>query len=241
MITGGARRVGAEISRVLHGVGMNIILHHNRSSTEAAALCNELNSTRPESVIPVQGNLRDLALLKTATREAIHQLGGLDLLINNASRFEPTPLYSTNEDAFSNLFEVNVKAPYFLGQAAAPYLAKTGGSIINITDIYADRPLDGYSVYCATKAALESMTKSLALELGPDVRVNAIAPGYIRTDNTQALQDDPNRSKAILERIPAGRWGEPGDFAGPVVFLASDASNYVDGTILTVDGGWMGR
>ena len=232
MITGGARRVGAEISRVLHGVGMNIILHHNRSSTEAAALCNELNSTRPESVIPVQGNLRDLALLKTATREAIHQLGGLDLLINNASRFEPTPLYSTNEDAFSNLFEVNVKAPYFLGQAAAPYLAKTGGSIINITDIYADRPLDGYSVYCATKAALESMTKSLALELGPDVRVNAIAPGAIMWPENESNDIAHQR---IVSQTPLKRIGSPEDIASAVLFLATES--FINGQVISIDGG----
>ena len=232
MITGGARRVGAEICRTLHGAGMDIILHHNRSGTEADALSEELNNERPNTVVTVQGNLRDVAMLKSATREAINQLGGLDLLVNNASRFEPTPLYSTNEDAFANLFEVNVKAPYFLAQTAAPYLAKTGGSIVNITDIYADRPLDGYAVYCATKAALESMTKSLALELGPDIRVNAIAPGAIMWPENES--NDIAHQK-IVSQTPLKKIGSPEDIASAVLYLATES--FVNGQVISIDGG----
>ena len=179
LITGGARRIGACTARYLHSQGMHVIIHYNRSTPAAQSLKQELCQIRPESASIIQADLRNIPGLEEMLRATIDKSGRLDGLINNASAFFPTPLASCVEREWDELMDVNLKAPWFLSRVAAPFLKKTRGAIINITDIYAQRPLLNYAAYCASKAGLVSITQALAQELGPDVRVNAIAPGAI--------------------------------------------------------------
>lgn len=179
LLTGGARRIGAVIARALHRAGMNLALHYRSSSAQAAALQDELNRQRPDSVLLLPAELRNTAGLPALVEQTIAKWGRLDGLINNAARFFATPLGQTTEADWDELLASNLKAPFFLSQAAAPYLQAVQGCIINLVDIYAERPLAHHPVYCATKAGLMMLTRSLALELGPAVRVNGIAPGAI--------------------------------------------------------------
>ena len=233
LLTGGARRIGAVIARALHLAGMNLALHYRSSGTEAAALQDELNRQRPDSVLLIQAELRNTAGLPALVEQTIEKWGRLDALINNAARFFATPLGQTTEADWDELLASNLKAPFFLSQAAAPYLQAVQGCIINLVDIYAERPLAHHPVYCATKAGLMMLTRSLALELGPAVRVNGIAPGAI-------LWPEPGISDTaktqLLSRIPLRRRGEPEDIARIVLFLLQDAP-YITGQIIAVDGG----
>ena len=193
LITGGARRIGAATARALHAQGMRLIVHYRSSPWDAEALCDELCQIRADSVTLVRCDLNDIAKLKQLVREAIVAMGRLDVLINNAARFFPTPLHSTTEDQWDALIHINLKAPFFLAQTTAPYLAKQGGSIINITDIYADRPLEDHSIYNTTKSGLTALTRSLARDLGPDIRVNAVAPGrHFVAGKTMRWMNCPN-------------------------------------------------
>ena len=233
LITGAARRIGAEISQVLHARGFNIALHYRSSASYAEALCNQLNQQRENSAMIVQADLLDTASLAPLISQVSGQWQRLDLLVNNASTFYPTPVGEMQLDDWDDLMGSNLKAPLFLSQAAVPYLKKTQGNIINIVDIHAERPMKSHTMYCVAKAGLAMLTKSLAKELGPDIRVNGVAPGAILWPENEM---DAATQKIILERTALKRSGEPQDIANAVVFLAADAT-YITGHILPVDGG----
>ncbi len=233
LITGAARRIGAVIARLLHDSGMNVVLHYRHSSAEAVRLRDELNARRGHSALAVRADLLDTSALDAVIGEAHAAWGRLDALINNASAFFPTPCGTVSEAQWHELIDCNLKAPFFLSQAAAPLLAASRGCIVNITDIHGERPLKAHSVYSISKAGLAMMTQALARELGPDVRVNGIAPGAIlwpENDIGEAAQTD------IVSRTALKRAGEPADIARAVLFLLRDAP-YVTGQIIAVDGG----
>lgn len=232
LVTGAARRVGAVIAERLHAEGMNVVLHYHRSEAEAAALCATLNAKRRDSATLAQKDLSDIAGFDSMVKAAL-QWGSLDLLVNNAASFTATPIGNVTEAEWDELMETNLKAPFFLSQAAAPYLRRNHGSIVNIVDIYGQRPLREHTVYSISKAGLDMLTRSLARELGPDIRVNGIAPGAILWPDKGI---DGKAKKAILDRTALQRVGSPQDIAGAVVYLARDAG-YVTGQILSVDGG----
>jgi pteridine reductase len=235
LITGGAKRVGAVTARLLHGDGANLMIHCRSSRDEAEALAAELNRLRPGSAAIVQGDLLEIDRLPHLVESTLARFGGLDVLINNASSFFPTPIGDITEKDWNDLIGTNLKAPLFLSQAAAPALVTSGGCIVNITDIHAERPMREYVVYSIGKAGLVAATRSLARELAPGVRVNGVAPGPILWP-----EDDPNFGEAeraaILQHTPMQREGSPEDIARAVRFLVEEAP-YVTGQILAVDGG----
>ncbi len=233
LITGGARRIGAEIARCLHKAGMNIALHYRTSLDDARRLRDELNAARPASVQLFEADLRDTAAIKEMVASVTDTFMRVDVLVNNASSFFATPLDTIDEGAYQDLLDTNLKAPLFLAQAVVPQLRLAKGCIINIADIYGLKPLAAHVAYCASKAGLIMMTRSLALELAPDIRVNAIAPGAILWPETGS--DDIERA-AVLAKTPMGRAGEPADIAQTVLFLAREA-HYVTGQVIKVDGG----
>lgn len=233
LITGGAKRIGAADSRLLHAEGMNIIIHCRSSRAEADALADELNAIRGHSAHVLQLDLDHSEQLAGLIEQAAAVWGRLDALINNASSFYPTPVGSITIDDWDNLMGSNLKAPLFLSQAAAPYLKKTGGCIINMVDVHAFKPMRKHPVYCAAKAGLVMLTQSLARELGPEVRVNAVAPGAILWPDN----DMPEETKRlILDRTALKRPGTPDDIAKTILFLVRDA-DYITGQIISVDGG----
>ncbi len=236
LITGAARRIGAAIARQLHAAGMNVIIHYHTSRAAAEKLCAELNHERPNSSIALAAALTEFASVKPLIAQAVDCWGRLDVLINNASCFYPTPL---NEDislaAWDELINCNLRAPFFLAQAAAAHLRQHAGSIINITDIHAASPMRDYSVYCIAKSGLVMMTKSLAKELGPAIRVNAVAPGAIIWPEGENVLDETAKQK-IIQRTALLRHGVPADIAKAVLFLVRDA-DYMTGQVLNVDGG----
>ncbi|WP_051279248.1 pteridine reductase [Chitinilyticum aquatile] len=235
LITGGAKRVGAGIARYLHARGWRIVLHYRSAAAAAAELASELNAIRPASVQIVQLDLLDTPRLPDLVSASLAAFGRLDALINNASSFFPTPVGEFSETAWDDLLGSNLKAPLFLAQAAAPALRQTGGSIISITDIHVERPFPLHTLYTVAKAGLVAMTKSLARELAPEVRVNAVAPGAnIWPDSGSEVFDAATRS-AILASIPLQRTGEPDDLAQAIHFLLE--APYLTGVILPVDGG----
>ena len=179
LITGGAKRVGAATARLLHAAGANLMIHYRSSAHEARALQDELNAVRADSVALIQADLLDVAILPSLVSQTVTIFGGLDVLVNNASSFYPTPIGNIKMDDWENLMGSNLRAPLFIAQAAAPELKKRHGCIVNIADIHAERPLKNYVVYSVAKAGVVGLTKSLARELGPEVRVNAVAPGPI--------------------------------------------------------------
>ncbi len=232
-ISGGVKRVGAVVARHLHAAGMNLVLHYNHSETAAHALQAELNNQRPESVLLLQADLRNTRKLTSMIRQVIEHYGQLDVLINNASTFYPTPIGKVEENDWDDLLGTNLKAPFFLSQAAAPHLAKQHGCIINLVDIHAERPLKNHPVYSIAKAGLVMLTKSLAQELGPNVRVNGIAPGAILWPNNN--QDEISQHR-IISKIALKRQGDPSDIAKTVLFLVGEAG-YITGQVISVDGG----
>ena len=232
LITGAAHRIGAVTARYLHEAGFNIILHYLSSRSPAQALQKELNGKRENSVVLVQADLLANNALNALAKEAYNAWQRLDVLINNASTFYRTPIGSANDQHWDDLFGTNVKAPFFLAQAAAPFLRKTHGCIINMVDIHARRPLKEYSIYSMAKAALETMTKALARELGPEIRVNGVSPGAILwPDNLDEVTKQRIVSKTFLKRK-----GEPEDIAKAIRFIIEDAP-YMTGQILSIDGG----
>ena len=235
LITGGAKRVGAAICRKLHAQGAKLIVHYRSSLVEAQALQNELNQIRSDSVALIQADLLDTRLLPDLIEKAAQHFGQLDVLINNASSFFPTPLRECTADAWSDLVGSNLKAPLFLSQAAAPYLKAQQGCIINIVDIHAERPLKNYVIYNTAKGGLVSLTKSLALEMAPEVRVNGVSPGPILWPEDNEWADELARQKIINSTL-LKRTGEPEDIAKTVLFLIADAP-YITGQIISVDGG----
>jgi len=235
LITGAARRVGAEISRTLHAAGANLVLHHRASAQEAERLAADLNARRAGSVLTLRHDLLDLAGLPVVVTRAVAHFGRLDALVNNASSFFPTPVGMIDAAAWDDLIGSNLKGPLFLSQAAAPHLMKSHGCIVNITDIHAERPLKGYPLYCAAKAGLLGLTRALALELAPQVRVNAVAPGAIEWPEN-ATDFPPEAQAEIIEHTLLKRVGSPGDIARTVKFLILDAP-YITGQVINVDGG----
>lgn len=231
LVTGAARRIGAVIVRALHAEGMNLVVHYRSAHDAAAALRDELEGLRPGSVALVCADL--LQDPETPIEAALQRWGRLDVLINNASTFYPTPLGTVTEVQWEQLLGSNLRAPFFLTQAAGPHLAVQHGCVVNIVDIHGDRPLKSYPVYSIAKAGLAMLTRSLARELGPEVRVNAVAPGAILWP--QQGMDDAARRR-IVDRTALKRQGTPEDISAAVLFLIRDAA-YVTGQIITVDGG----
>lgn len=235
LITGAARRVGAEIARTLHGAGCNVVIHCNRSRKEADALVQDLNGARPGTAALVQGDLLADNALKGLVDQAASCFGRLDGLVNNASMFQATPVGAIDEDDWLALMGSNLKAPLFLSQAAVRYLRPAQGAIVNIIDIHTERPLKDFVVYNAAKAGLAGLTRSLALDLAPDIRVNGVSPGAILWPEDG--NDYPAGERTRIEgQIPLKRVGSTADIAGAVKYLLLDAL-YVTGQILAVDGG----
>jgi pteridine reductase len=234
LITGAARRVGAAIARELHGAGANLVIHYRKSGEEAEALAAGLNGTRPGSAATVRADLMDLERLPALVEFAVRGFGGLDVLVNNASTFYATKIGEITPAAFDDLIGTNLRAPLFLSQAAAPALRRSGGLILNIVDIHALRPLRHYTTYCAAKAGLHMLTRSLAKELGPEIRVNGISPGPVLWP--EGGGGDPAVREKVIQRTILKRMGNPADIARTALFFAADAS-FVTGQILAVDGG----
>jgi pteridine reductase len=232
LVTGAARRIGATIAHTLHAAGYDLALHFRRSRAELDALIADLESARPNSTLALQADLADAARLPELIEATITRFGRLDALVNNASVFHPTPLGSITAAQCDALFATNARAPLLLAQAAAPHLEASRGSVVNITDIYAEHPLRQHAAYSISKAALRRATLALARELAPAVRVNAVAPGAILWPEGEAGADRAE----VLARIPLARTGAPGDIAGAVLWLIRDAG-YVTGQTLRVDGG----
>jgi pteridine reductase len=233
LITGGVHRIGAVMARTLHAEGARLVLHYRASRDAAHALQEELNKIREDSVVLVRADLLDQAALPAVVADALASWGRLDVLINNASSFYSTPLGSVTETEWDDLMGTNLKAPFFLSQAAAPHLKEQGGCIINIADIHAERPLKRFPVYSMAKAGLVMLTRSLACELGPQVRVNAIAPGAILWPEHEI---DEVTQQRIVSRTFLKRQGDPRDIARAALFLIRDAE-YSSGQVITVDGG----
>jgi pteridine reductase len=233
LITGAAKRVGATIARTLHAGGYDLALHYRHSQAEMSALCEELEQIRPGSTLAIQAELADIAGLPDIVEKCTARFGRLDALVNNASAFFPTPIGTVTAAQWDDLFTGNARAPLFLAQAAAPALRAARGAIVNIIDIYGQRPLPGHAVYCMAKAALVMMTLALARELAPEVRVNGVAPGAVLwPESGKAYADQTD----LIARTPLRRTGAPEDVAGAVLFLLRDA-RFTTGQILAVDGG----
>jgi pteridine reductase len=235
LVTGGGRRVGAAIVRALHGAGMKVAIHYRASGAEARALAAELNGRRRHSALALRADLLKIAALEQLAQRAQAQWGRLDLLVNNASSYYETPLGSVTERAFDDLVGSNLKAPLFLAQACAPALRAARGAIVNLSDLYAQKPLAGRAPYCAAKAGLEAVTRVLALELAPQVRVNAVAPSGILWPSDDSVGAAGKRRH--LQRVPLQRLGGEESIAQAVLYLASPAAAFVTGTTLSVDGG----
>jgi pteridine reductase len=234
LVTGAARRVGACIACTLHAAGARIVLHYRSAGQEATALAAELNAGRPDSVACVRGDLALDGEPQGVASAALACFGRLDGLVNNASSFFPTPLGGIDEAAWHNLIGSNLKGPLFLTQALAPALREAGGAVVNIIDIHAERPLAGYALYCTAKAGLLGLTRALAVELAPQVRVNGVSPGPIEWPEDG--QFPPAERQAIVADTLLRREGRAQDIAGAVRYLLLDAP-YVTGQILAVDGG----
>lgn len=233
LVTGAAKRIGADIARTLHAEGATVVIHYGQSASAAAKLVSELNEKRADSCFSYSAMLGDINGLSEMIKKIIALAGRLDILVNNASSFYPTSMGEISESDWNNLFDSNLKGPLFLSQAAAPYLSESSGCIVNMVDIHAQRPLAKHPVYCSAKAGLVMLTKSMALELGPRVRVNGVAPGIIiwpEGDQDEALQDD------MLSRTALKRKGSVKDITDTVLFLVRDAA-YITGQIINVDGG----
>lgn len=232
LITGGAKRLGKCTATTLHQAGYSLIIHYHQSADDAEALATMLNQHRPDSVKLISANLLDEQCYSELFSDVMGCYNRLDLLVNNASSFYPTPLQTATLSQWHDLFGTNTKAPYFLSQLFAAELTRQNGAIINMVDIHAERPLQEHSIYCMAKAALKMMTKALARELAPAVRVNGVAPGAILWPSQPLAEAD---KQSILQQIPMQRLGEPEDIARTVLFLAQ--APYITGQIIAVDGG----
>jgi len=233
LITGAAKRIGSHTTRTLHAAGYNIIIHYRSSHDEADTLADFLNDQRADSACVAQADLNDSNSYQQLVDEAHAQWSRLDVLVNNASSFYPTPVGDMNMDNWNDLVNSNMRAPLFLSQAATPYLKQNAGCIINMVDVHAQRPMKDHPIYCAAKAGLVMITMSLAKELGPEIRVNAVAPGAILWPDND-MPDDTKTT--ILDRTALKRPGEPDDIANTILFLVRDAP-YITGQVIAVDGG----
>ena len=235
LVTGGAKRVGAAICRRLHAQGAKLVIHYRSSLDEARALQLELNDNRPDSASLAQADLLDIDLLPELIDKTVKRYGQLDALINNASSFFATPLGACTIEAWRDLVGSNLMAPLFLSQAAAPHLKERHGCIVNIIDIHTERPLKDFVIYNAAKGGLQALTRSLALDLGPEIRVNGVSPGPILWPE-DAIWSNAQARDAIIQDTLLKRMGEPEDIARTVQFLIHDAP-YITGQIIAVDGG----
>ena len=233
LITGAARRIGACIAGTLHQRGCDVFLHYHQSSGAVTELAGKLNASRADSVTIVQADLGDGNEIERLAAQLKAHTGQLDLLVNNASRFYPTAVGSTTQQQWDDLMDSNLRGAYFLTQALLPVLATAGGCIVNLLDVHANRPMRGHAVYCMAKAGLQMMTLALAKDLGPQIRVNGVAPGAILWPEQDGGSED---QQAILKKTVMGRAGEPEDIASAVAYLGLDAP-YVTGQVLAVDGG----
>lgn len=233
LVTGAAKRIGAQIARRLHASGYDLALHYRSSRADMDALVAELEAARAGSTLALQADLAQFDRLPELVARAVGRFGRLDALVNNASAYYATPFGTVTPAQWDDLFASNARAPFFLAQAAAPHLQASGGAIVNIADIYAERPLPGHGVYCMAKAALVMATKALAQELGPQVRVNAVAPGNILWSEHPEKAETPDM---VRERTALRRQGDPDDIAGAVHWLLA-GNRYVTGQVLAVDGG----
>ena len=233
LITGGARRIGRQIALTLHAAGHNIAVHYRSSAADAHGLVDELNKSRADSAIAVQGDLLDLSCIPGMIEQCVKAFDNLDVVINNASTFYPTPIELIEDDFWGDLVGSNLKAPAFIAKAAVKHLRKRQGSIVNLVDIHARHPMANHPIYCSAKAGLEMLTKSLARDLAPEIRVNAVAPGAILWPEHSSLDATP---KEVLEKIPMQRMGQPKEVAKLVQFLIDDA-DYITGQVIAVDGG----
>jgi pteridine reductase len=233
LVTGAAKRIGSSIAKHLHAQGFSVVIHHRNSASEAEQLRRHLELARPDSTLVLQAELGEFDRLPEMIAKTIGRFGRLDALINNASSFFPTPIGTTQDKDWQALFASNAWAPFFLSQAAAPHLQSSKGCIVNMVDIYGERPLKQHTVYCMAKAALAMMTQSLAKELAPKVRVNGISPGAILWPETGKSEDD---KMAMLANTPLDRAGSPEEIAEAVRWLIQDAS-YCTGQIIRIDGG----
>ncbi len=233
LITGGARRIGAAIAETLHDAGFNVVVHFRSSRPAALALRRRLEARRPDSVRLIAADLASVNAVEALVAEAVGGWGRLDVVVNNASAFYPTPLGEASEAQWEELLASNLKAPFFLSQAAFPQLRLRGGCIVNITDVYGLRPRPGYPVYSVAKAGLTALTRALALEMAPDVRVNAVAPGAILWPERPVAEAD---RQALLDAVPLRRMGTEADVTRAVRYLVCDAP-YVTGQVIAVDGG----
>ena len=234
LITGAARRVGQTITRKLHASGIRVAVHYRTSSEAAEELVETLNAVRPDSAFCLQADLLDTDALPSLVSSVISRWGRLDGLVNNASSFFATPLESVDLLAWEDLLGTNLRAPLFLAKAAAPFLRESYGLIVNITDIHAERPLAGYPLYCTAKAGLLGLTRALAIELAPEIRVNAIAPGPILWPDNSSF--DGAARASIVDHTLLKHAGDPWDIARTVLFLFNDAP-YITGQVINVDGG----
>lgn len=233
LITGAAKRLGAAIARTLHAAGYDLALHYRQSQREMDAVCADLESARAGSTMAVKAELGDVDLLPAMVEKCVARFGRLDALVNNASAFYATPIGTVTPAQWNELFASNAQAPFFLAQAAAPHLKRSQGNIVNVVDVYAQRPLPNHSVYCMAKAALVGMTRALARDLGPDVRVNAVAPGAILwPESGQPYTDQQD----LVARTPLQRTGSLEEIGAAVLFLLRDAT-FTTGEIIRVDGG----
>jgi pteridine reductase len=235
LVTGGSKRVGAAICRRLHAAGANIALHYRTSGQDALALQDELNALRLDSAVAFAADLLDLTAIQRLVQQVIERFGRLDALVNNASSFYPTPLAGVGDPQWYDLLGTNLRAPLFLAQAAADELRHRHGCIVNIVDIHAERPMQGYLLYSVAKAGLVALTRGLAQEMAPQVRVNAVAPGVILWPEGSDWDDEEQRRKIVAHTL-LKREGEPDDIARTVAFLIQDAP-YITGQIISVDGG----
>lgn len=237
LVTGAARRIGAAIVERLHADGWNVVIHCRASRQQADALASRLQLQRPDSAQVIQADLLGEGVVDALAAAALQCWGRLDLLVNNASSFYPTRIGSIDEKAWLDLIGTNLKVPLFLSQACAPALQSAQGAIINIVDVHARRPLGEHVLYESAKAGLLSLTRGLARDLAPKVRVNAVSPGNILWSEDHP--HDPVLKERLLERIPQGRMGGAEDIAATVAFLASAESRYVTGQVIEVDGGYL--
>lgn len=233
LVTGSARRIGARIVETLHDAGARVVIHYRGSAGEAAALAARLNEVRADSALTLKADLLDTPALPNLIDAALDWAGRLDVLVNNASTFYPTPIGEITEAHWNDLMGTNLKVPLFLSQAAAPALREARGSIVNLVDIHSTRPLKDHHVYGPAKAGLAMLTRGLAKDLGPDIRVNGVSPGAILWPE-DGMSGDTKQS--ILDQVPLARAGDPADIAGCVLYLVRDA-DYVSGQIIAVDGG----
>ncbi len=235
LVTGGARRIGRAIVEALHGAGFRIALHYRSSGEEARALAARLECSRPASVLLVEGDLLEDSVPPMLVEATIRHFGRLDLLVNNASSFYPSPLEHLSPGQWDDLVGTNLRAPLMLSAAAAPHLRASRGSLVNVADIHGERPLAGHAIYCAAKAGLLMLTRVLALDLAPEARANAVSPGAILWPEGGSEGSRSGQAR-VLAGIPLGRTGSPEDVGEAVLYLATRAG-YVTGHNLVIDGG----